>query len=432
MTNNRSTTTTITNRSTTTTRFSCFHAIYRYIFVGAICFHFGCIVGSHVQCSSSSGDINGNHIIRNNKCHDKLKDMPFGVDCDVLWKEGRNDNENDNNSNNNNDKNDKKDDKCNCNCPPTSSASSSLNNHIYKDPSASSMKHNALNSSGENLKFNAQKSDVFAKFASEVEIVSKNGFMKEFSSYGFPTSGGTGYGYGRQRNEENVIILYSNKDAKASDTSSLVSAKDATSKCEELNIVTIQSRVKNHCVAIVKNNNSASNMHVQKYLPDGKGKLELVGRGKQADQDDFAPPYWGQTKLHWDILAKYFLVADDILSKLDVILKRIHKNNTVVVLTTNSGHASMLMNFVCSCRARGFSLDNVLVFATDPDAHQVARNLGLESFYDNSIFGHIPSKAAKSYGDYDYAKIMFAKVLSPHLVNVLGYDILFMDVDVVW
>jgi len=199
-----------------------------------------------------------------------------------------------------------------------------------------------------------------------------------------------------------------------------------------LNIVTIQSRVKNHCVAIVKNNNSASNMHVQRYLPDGEGKLELVGRGKKDKQDDFAPPFWGQTKFHWEILARYFLVADDILSRLDVILKRIQRNNTVVVLTTNSGHASMLMNFVCSCRARGFSLDNALVFATDRDVHQVARDLGLESFYDDSIFGHIPSKAAKSYGDNDYAKIMFAKVLSPHLVNVLGYDILFMDVDVVW
>jgi len=378
-------------------------------------------------------------------CHDTLKDMPIGVDCDVLWKGGRSNNNNDsfhnnnryNNSNNNNNNNKEEgDNKCDCNGSPTSS---SLTNHIDENQSASTMKHNALNSNGEYLNRdthvddnNVQNSDVVAKFGSEVEIVSKNNFMNEFPSYGFPTSGGTGYGYGARRSEENVMILYSNKDAKASDTSSLVSAKDATSKCEELNIVTIQSRVKNHCVAIVKNNNSASNMHVQRYLPDGEGKLELVGRGKKDKQDDFAPPFWGQTKFHWEILARYFLVADDILSRLDVILKRIQRNNTVVVLTTNSGHASMLMNFVCSCRARGFSLDNALVFATDRDVHQVARDLGLESFYDDSIFGHIPSKAAKSYGDNDYAKIMFAKVLSPHLVNVLGYDILFMDVDVVW
>lgn len=45
---------------------------------------------------------------------------------------------------------------------------------------------------------------------------------------------------------------------------------------------------------------------------------------------------------------------------------------------------------------------------------------------------HVPERDAKRYGDATFGAIMLAKVLCVHLVNDLGYDLLFQDVDVSW
>ena len=45
---------------------------------------------------------------------------------------------------------------------------------------------------------------------------------------------------------------------------------------------------------------------------------------------------------------------------------------------------------------------------------------------------HVPERDAKRYGDATFGAIMLAKVLCVHLVNDLGYDLLFQDVDVIW
>lgn len=45
---------------------------------------------------------------------------------------------------------------------------------------------------------------------------------------------------------------------------------------------------------------------------------------------------------------------------------------------------------------------------------------------------HIPENDSKRYGDRTFGAIMLAKVICVHLVNDLGYDLLFQDVDVSW
>ena len=47
-------------------------------------------------------------------------------------------------------------------------------------------------------------------------------------------------------------------------------------------------------------------------------------------------------------------------------------------------------------------------------------------------FESLPSKEAKDYGDSTFAAMMYAKVVSVQLVNSLGVNLLFQDVDVVW
>jgi len=120
------------------------------------------------------------------------------------------------------------------------------------------------------------------------------------------------------------------------------------------------------------------------------------------------------------------------LAKLTPLSKRIAKNNTIVIMTCNFGQRMLLINFVCSSRAKGFDLGNLLVFATDKKALEVAQALGLEVVYDEAIFRSIPMHAAIAYGSFDFGDVMWAKVIVAHIASMLNYDFIFQDVDIVW
>jgi hypothetical protein len=45
---------------------------------------------------------------------------------------------------------------------------------------------------------------------------------------------------------------------------------------------------------------------------------------------------------------------------------------------------------------------------------------------------HVPEGESQRYGDGTFGAVMLAKVICVHLVNDLGYDLLFQDVDIVW
>mmetsp|Transcript_11725 Transcript_11725/g.11234 ORF Transcript_11725/g.11234 Transcript_11725/m.11234 type:complete len:256 (-) Transcript_11725:216-983(-) len=44
----------------------------------------------------------------------------------------------------------------------------------------------------------------------------------------------------------------------------------------------------------------------------------------------------------------------------------------------------------------------------------------------------MPKKGAQIYGDKIFSKMMVAKTLCVQLINMLGYDLIFQDVDIVW
>lgn len=48
------------------------------------------------------------------------------------------------------------------------------------------------------------------------------------------------------------------------------------------------------------------------------------------------------------------------------------------------------------------------------------------------MFGVLPKTAASHYFDGTFAKMVLAKVYSAHLINMLQYNVLLQDVDVVW
>jgi hypothetical protein len=182
--------------------------------------------------------------------------------------------------------------------------------------------------------------------------------------------------------------------------------------------------------------------HIQKYMriPEESGEsldeqspLRYVPRtaDKNGRQISYGPrPEHAAT--YWPTLVKYLTSLDSVLAKLNPIVQSIAIKNTVVVLVCNHGQSEILMNFICNARSRGLDLTPVLVFATDPETRDLAEGLGVTAFYDEINYGGIPLKAAKQFADSTFAAVVLAKVYCVHMISMLGYDILFQDVDVTW
>jgi hypothetical protein len=155
---------------------------------------------------------------------------------------------------------------------------------------------------------------------------------------------------------------------------------------------------------------------------------ETVGRGTLMRREK------GMLLEHFDTLKLFLHNVQQVLKELKELLatRDVVRDNTVVVLTVNSGQSELLTNFICSARSRGIDTGNVLVFPTDEISHRLAQGLGLASYYDEANFGKMPIGAAKAYGDRIFANMMFAKVLCVLYVSLLGHDVLFQDVDIVW
>jgi hypothetical protein len=187
--------------------------------------------------------------------------------------------------------------------------------------------------------------------------------------------------------------------------------------------------------------------HIQKWmrLPpeaqqrvDSSVPLRFVSRGVQANgRISTKPPTKALTLQHWETTATYLQSLDGVLKELGPIAAKVAANNgknTIVVMVCNYGQAELLLNFVCNVHAKGLqdTLKNILLFATDEETKELAEGMGLATFYDETNFGRMPKSAARAYADKTFAQIMLAKVYCVQMISMLGYDLLFQDVDVVY
>jgi len=222
----------------------------------------------------------------------------------------------------------------------------------------------------------------------------------------------------------------------------MLGASDATANCDVLNVISTHSGSSRQCFAIVDNYES---YHLQRWMRIGEPganqkeginrnlPLRHVSRGLiPKGVESFLPPSTKVIKNHWERLKLYLENFDDVMAEVKTLAKSVVRDNTVVIMVCNYGQVSLLMNFVCSATAQNIDLGNVLVFATDEETLQVARKLGLTAFYDKINFSSVPTEEAKAYGDQTFVDMMYAKVMAVQLVNVVEYDILFQDVDIVW
>lgn len=195
-----------------------------------------------------------------------------------------------------------------------------------------------------------------------------------------------------------VLLLYSNEKALPEQTNNgvdmpLLSADDATEQCNTLKVVLTEPHKKKECLALV---GQWESYHVQKYmrLPQDDAKKKDL---------DESLPLRHVSRLHIDsglaqriptpekvkeynaLMIKYLSSLDIVLDELKPLAKKVAKDNTIIVMVCNHGQSELLMNFVCSSRARGFDLSQVLVFATDTETKELAEGLGLVSFYDHTV-----------------------------------------------
>mmetsp|Transcript_5502 Transcript_5502/g.15925 ORF Transcript_5502/g.15925 Transcript_5502/m.15925 type:complete len:682 (-) Transcript_5502:710-2755(-) len=297
-------------------------------------------------------------------------------------------------------------------------------------------------------KTEAFRADAFPKdhtgsFASGMEFVDRIEFAETYDT-GVPLD------ENRSGNDQ-VLILYSDKSAfpdkvNTSSSSKPLSVEDATANCHNLHVLLTQAPDRKHqCIAIMGQYES---YHLQKFMRvdqnitrggvDPSLPLTYVSRGYQQNGRKSAKvPTIEHSRTHWESLVPYLQSLDEALEGLGPILKKVashNDHNAIIVMVCNFGHSELLLNFICNARAKGFGhiLDNILLFATDQETQDLAESMGITSVFLESIFGSMPSDAAKRYADKTFKRMMAAKVYCVQMVSMLGYDILFQDVDVVW
>lgn len=288
------------------------------------------------------------------------------------------------------------------------------------------------------------------KFANGMGRINKDK-LDEFFDFGNPQNKGDGTG------QEDALIIYHSKGALPEDKNvahsvqfddgnglPLLDPQTATENCDAMNVVfTANPGNTRQCTALVGNYES---YHIQRWMRvdtvkstpiDPSLPLSLVSRGyaSRGKANFYAPPSdtkYSPVRRHWGQLKTFLQNVDKIMEDLKPILEKVARNNAVVVLTVNMGQSSLLMNFACSARRRGFDLGNVLVFPTDVESKKLAEGLGLTTYYDEKNFASMPSGEAKRYGDKNFKAMMYAKVLCVLYPLLLNYDVLFQDVDIVW
>lgn len=260
-------------------------------------------------------------------------------------------------------------------------------------------------------------------------------------------------GKSRLEDVRQVTFLYPQRSSSSPNSSledintmPFLSVRNATANCRSVyhfstNLGAIASRNSKSCVAIVRQTDS---FNLQKWnrAPYAKGPYRGFYRQSRYDHPTdhsallsrIPQPEDAQASLK--VLRDYLDSLQDALGLLRPVAEQVANagsaltKGTIVVIVCNFGLSELLINFVCTANKTGFDLSKILLFATDPETHDLAVGLGIASFYHEPTFASIPKEASIVYGDGRYARIMMSKVFCAHLVSQLGYGFLFQDVDI--
>mmetsp|Transcript_26431 Transcript_26431/g.54489 ORF Transcript_26431/g.54489 Transcript_26431/m.54489 type:complete len:675 (+) Transcript_26431:140-2164(+) len=198
--------------------------------------------------------------------------------------------------------------------------------------------------------------------------------------------------------------------------------------------------------------------HVNRWMRIGENTNELrhvphLLNAKGVNKMD-VPRYHPLISKHWKVLERFFNHVDDVVQDLRTIIEarlRVLRDvgpeqhspgkNTIIVMTVNQGQSDLLTNFLCAARARDLDVSRVIVFVSDEETKFLVEGMSLDLedhlrvmvYYDERNMADLPKGGeGVKYGDATFTSMMLAKILCVLYVSLLGYDILFQDVDIVW
>jgi hypothetical protein len=217
------------------------------------------------------------------------------------------------------------------------------------------LEESALSDTIDNLSQVKRFPATMERFATGIARVNKDE-LNAFFDFGNPVEKGDGTG------DEDAIIIYNDRKAMPSSDQILARAVEyndgqgiplldtqtATENCDGMNVIfTGNPEHTAQCTAIIGNYES---YHIQRWMRtdggaiDHKLPLTHVSRGfaPRGRSNFYAPPYDGknsQVKRHWKMLLTFLQNVDSVLADLEPILKKVARNNAVVVLTCNHGQS---------------------------------------------------------------------------------------------
>lgn len=223
-------------------------------------------------------------------------------------------------------------------------------------------------------------------------------------------------------------------------------AKTGLENCHTVKVVYSAPGESTTCLALMGQYES---YHVHKYmrmppeLPKRPKKgVSLLNKRLPLRQVARSLSDWGgmpgvptqdKTNVYWKDLTAYLKKLPETLQRLKPLAAQAAgSGKSVIVMVVNWGQAELLFNFVCAARANKVDLSSVLLFATDDQTVELAKSLDIKVFEVGDAFGDLPETAARQYGDSSFKGMMFAKVYCVHVINQLGYDLLFSDVDMIF
>ena len=256
---------------------------------------------------------------------------------------------------------------------------------------------------------------------------------------------------------ENVLLLYNSNQSLPTRSHKermhyFDDAYEATENCQTVKVVLIDPYKHNNraksplCLALVP---QWSSPYIYKFMrlpqddgdQDGNGKLDakLPLRYVSRTHEDSGYSHAAVPDLHrhtmpsLNVLSQYITEYPRVKKRLKTLLNKANSDKPLIVMTCNKGQSELLVNFVCSTKARNLESNQIILFATDKETEKLCQDLGLPyCYYDPVLFGDIPKDAAEWFADGIFTKIMKAKVYCVHLILTLGYSVLFQDVDVIW
>ena len=281
---------------------------------------------------------------------------------------------------------------------------------------------------------------ISSSFLAGSASLSKEKLMSSFDKFGVATL------HSRSSDDEEALLVYNSEDARPSNhIASMNNVSAALENCDVLNVQFVHNSFPT-CTIYVPALGNIPSYHIQKWMRGNDRKMQHVGSlttPSGVNKFDL-PRYHPVISKHWQGLRTFFENVDTVVQDVDAIIRKRFEwlnveDNTVIVMTVNRGDADLLINFLCGAKARGLDVRRILVFVADKETQELIESqsniseLGVMYYHDKYNLANVAKGGEnQKYGDATFISMMFAKILCVLYPSLLGYDVLYQDVDIIW